>query len=182
MRKYIFAFVVTVLFFSTALTAQSLRDLGAPKIDEIPYPKFGIRLGLAPTAEISYQHPINQDNRLEFGFEYDGGIRETVKYRKSESLTANFIGMYQWIKRDYRMPVGMFYYYGTGAGLVYQENAIGAGALAQIGLEHNFEFPLQLSIDYRFGYYYNHPSMFIYSNTPPAFVYDNIRIGVRYCF
>jgi hypothetical protein len=177
MRKYIFALLVSAGLVSV-LQAQ-LRVLGAPSVEENRYPLLGLKAGFYGPAEISYQHPIAIDNRLEVGIQYDDQASEEYTYQ------LHLRAVYQWMKRDKRLPFGFNYFVGLGAGVVaYQtspkdnyQNTMGGGILGQIGLEYNFQnVPIQMTIDYRPGYYLNPvPST-------GAFIYSDLKLGVRYRF
>ena len=93
---------------------------------------LGVRFGYG--AELSYQHMLSA-NRLELGLGlngFSGGL--------------NLTGVYQWVK-----PIeGNFnFYYGFGAGLGLWEKVGALSGLGQLGIEYNFDFPLQISLDWR---------------------------------
>ena len=113
---------------------------------------------------MSYQQPLNA-NRLEL----DLGLN---------SWGFGLSGIYQWVKPLPQLHEGFSWYWGVGAGLgLYNYNsagsAFGLGVLGDIGLEYNFEFPLQLSIDYR-------PGIYVVPSIYPSF--DGICLSARYRF
>jgi len=150
MKKIILSLIFTVSFVS-ALTAQA--DSKA----------IGLRLGYG--AELSYQQPLGNANRLELdlGLNYWG---------------FGLSGVYQWVWNLSESSPGLKWYAGVGAGLGSYHyssnlNSLGIGILGQIGIEYNFNIPLQLSLDYRPGIY-----------IIPAFwgSYDGICLSARYLF
>jgi len=150
MKKTILTLALALSFVS-ALTAQA--DSKA----------IGLRLGYG--AELSYQQPLGNVNRLELdlGWNYYG---------------FGLSGVYQWVWNISESSPGFKWYAGVGAGLGSYHysstlNSLGIGILGQIGIEYNFNIPLQLSLDYR-------PGIFII----PAFwgSYDGICLSARYRF
>ncbi len=125
---------------------------------------IGVRFGgfSGYGAEVSYQQPLGA-NRVEFDLGLNGwgfGLN----------------GLFQWVKPLPQLYEGFNWYWGVGAGLgLYNFNsagtAFGLGVLGQIGLEYNFEFPLQLSIDYR-------PGLYVMPSIYPT--YDGICLSARY--
>ena len=118
-------------------------------------------------AEISYQRYIAPANRLEgtLGINRYGFTAEALHQWMFE-IPANTSGVWQW-------------YAGAGAALgawnsKQVKGGFCLGVLAQAGIEHTFaKIPLQLSIDYRPGFY-----------LLPASVCDwtGVALGIRYCF
>ncbi len=111
-------------------------------------------------AEATYQHPLGNANRLEF----DLGLN-------SYGLGLN--GVYQWVWDLSAVAPGVNWYAGAGAALGVYSKSFGIGILGQIGIEYNFEVPLQLSLDYRQGLY-----------VIPSLVasYDGVCLSARYKF
>lgn len=121
-------------------------------------------LGLRFTGgtEISYQRELSSYNRLEFDLGWTWN-------------TSAFSGFYEW---DYHITNGLKWYVGPGASLgIYSKNgrngaAVGLGGI--IGMEYNFDIPLQVSLDWRpvinFGTYDN------------QFGSTNVGLSVRYRF
>ncbi|WP_417290983.1 hypothetical protein [Corallibacter sp.] len=143
--KNIFLVAGALLGFVTYSSAQNISDNA-----------IGLRLGDSDGfgAEISYQRAIFDSNRLEVDFGWrDGKNFDGVK----------LIGLYQWV---WNIEGGFNWYAGAGAGFaalkhdrtryygpfltVVEENKdaflIAAG---NVGIEYNFDFPLQLSLDLR---------------------------------
>ncbi|MDO9154600.1 MAG: hypothetical protein Q7U47_13010 [Paludibacter sp.] len=119
---------------------------------------IGLRFGYG--AELSYQHPLGNANRLEL----DLGL-------SNWGIALN--GIYQWVWDLSALSDGFNWYAGAGAAVGFHQNFFGVGILGQVGIEYNFNIPLQLSLDYRPGIY-----------VLPGFhsSYDGICLGVRYRF
>ncbi len=133
--KNLFLLSIAVFGFVFSSNAQDIADNA-----------IGLRLGDSDGfgAEISYQRALGDNNRLEA----DLGWRTGTGY-DGFKLT----GLYQWV-----MPLdGSFnWYVGAGGGigsysfdtpLIDDETFIFAAG--DIGIEYNFDIPLQLSIDAR---------------------------------
>ena len=120
---------------------------------------IGLRFNYAG-AEATYQHPLGNANRLEL----DLGLN-------SYGLGLN--GIYQWVWDLSGVAPGVNWYAGAGAALGIYSKSFGIGILGQIGMEYNFEIPLQLSLDYRPGIY-----------VIPSFgaSYDGVCLSARYKF
>lgn len=129
---------------------------------EISKNAIGLRLGDNDGfgSEVSYQRKISKNNRIEL----DLGWRNHKNYNKNNYYYNNnnsikFIGLYQWV---WNIDGGFNWYVGAGGGVAqnsynYKDNnnyfqkesytyLVAAG---DIGIEYNFDFPLQLSIDLR---------------------------------
>jgi len=128
---------------------------------------LGVRLGYG--GEVSYQHPLNSQNRIEgdLGFYYDHGF--------------NLAGIYQWVFDLSELSPGFNWYVGLGPQIGSWSNqnnkdydGLALGIVGQIGIEFNFNIPLQLSLDYRPGWYVL-PSSY-------GGAWDGIALGVRYNF
>jgi hypothetical protein len=151
MKKIILFFVLCVISI-TALNAQ------------VEGKAIGLRFGYG--AEVSYQHPLGNANRLEVDLGANG-------------YGFGLSGVYQWVWDLSSLADGFNWYAGVGGGLgSYNYNnaassTFGIGVLGQIGAEYNFKIPIQLSLDYRPGIYVV-PS--IYSS------YDGICLSARYRF
>ena len=121
-------------------------------------------------AELSYQHPFSQANRLEadLGFYYDHGF--------------NLAGIYQWVFDLSELATGFNWYVGLGPQIGswdYHYNGkdydgLALGIAGQIGIEYNFDIPLQLSLDYRPGWY-------ILPNSYGG-AWEGVALGIRYKF
>ena len=128
MRKLIFS----VLLLAGMAVAASAQVEGKA---------LGLRFGNA--GEITYQHPLSDINRLEvnlgFGSWKDGG--------------AYLSGIYQWVNDLSELQDGFNWYYGVGGALGVFNSGFSAGVVGDVGIEYNFDFPLQLSLDWRPGLY-----------------------------
>lgn len=135
---------------------------------------IGLRLGDNDGfgGEISYQKGLKSNNRLEFD----------LGWRSSKHVDAfKLAGLYQWV---WNIDGGFNWYAGFGGGIGswsydYQGNTdsgIMLFAAGDLGIEYNFDFPLQLSLDIRPELYIN-SSDYREDNLGP-----DIALGVRYKF
>src|SRR5690554_2117711 len=141
MKKYIFLILIAVAFGFEG-SAQ-----------EIAKNAIGVRLGdndgFGP--EVNYQRGIGDNNRLEFGLAW-----HNHKHHDGLKLT----GLYQWV---WNIDGGFNWYAGPGAGIGswsynhHGEKDSGTFVFVggQVGIEYNFDIPLQLSLDYRPEIYLN---------------------------
>ncbi len=142
---------------------------------------IGLRLGDNDGfgGEVSYQRSLSKNNRLEF----DLGWRDSRNYD-----AVKLIGLYQWV---WNIDGGFNWYAGPGAGLgswrsqyynngqnyYYVENSGAFFVLTgDIGIEYNFDFPLQLSLDFRPEFYFSSDD-FREDNFGP-----DIGLGARFKF
>lgn len=155
MKKLILA---SVLIFTLSVTLYSQTVGNA----------IGARIGAG--AEVSYQYVLTDVNRLEFDLGLSGW--ETGGFQLS--------GLYHWV---FTLQDRLNWYIGPGVQigqLSYKtsnnswENKFGIGAAGQIGIEYNFEIPLQLSLDWK-------PSFPVFPSGG-SFGYQGIALGVRYVF
>ncbi|EDP70788.1 hypothetical protein FBALC1_08513 [Flavobacteriales bacterium ALC-1] len=94
--------------------------------------------------EISYQRALGDNNRLELD----------LGWRSGNSFTAfQLTGLYQWV---WQLDGDFNWYAGVGGGVAsinFDNNDIDGDtfvfAAGDIGIEYNFDFPLQLSLDFR---------------------------------
>ncbi len=125
MKKFFFM-LLAVVAFSTAVNAQS--NLGL---------RFGAGYGYG--AELSYQMPVG-GNRLELD----------LGFASNEWNYINLNGVYQW---TWNIAGNFGWYAGVGANLGIFSNSnhdgFGLGVAGQIGLEYNFNIPLQITLDFR---------------------------------
>ena len=123
---------------------------------------LGIRFdaGYGTGLEASYQRFLSDANRLEIGLglDLDKGLRTNV--------------VYQWVWNLSQLAEGFKWYAGVGGGLaLYDEVHI--GVLGNLGIEFNFNVPLQLSLDIRPGFY-------LLNNS--HFGWGGAAFGIRYKF
>jgi len=107
---------------------------------------IGLRLGSNKGfgTEISYQMKLNSENRTEFN----------LGWRSGNNINAiKLNGLYQWV---WPLEQGFNWYAGVGGGLgSFSNNNINGNsgsfifAAGDVGIEYNFDFPLQASIDLR---------------------------------
>jgi len=141
-KLFLSAFLLIGLAFSTQ--AQDRKNA------------IGLRLGDNDGfgAEVSYQRTLSTKNRLEF----DLGFRNTDYYD-----AAKLAVLYQWV---WNIEGGFNWYAGVGGGAGTwdfndhnhypdhfhegdDDHGTFAFAAGDIGVEYNFDFPLQLSLDFR---------------------------------
>ena len=136
--KKLFLLSIAIFGFTFAASAQDISENA-----------IGLRLGDSDGfgAEISYQRALSDSNRLEL----DLGLRSGKGYDGFK-----LAGLYQWV-----MPLdGAFNWFtGVGGGLgSYSFDNVAPGfddsetfffVAGDIGIEYNFEIPLQLAIDAR---------------------------------
>jgi hypothetical protein len=160
--KILSAFLLIGLVFSVNAQEISKNALGL---------RIGDNDGFG--GEISYQRGLSSNNRLEFD----------LGWRNSKDVDAfKIVGLYQWV---WNIDGGFNWYAGVGAGVgswSYNKNDFkdsGSFVLAagDIGIEYLFDFPLQLSLDFR-------PEMYFggdYADSRDGFGPD-IALGIRYRF
>lgn len=137
MKKSIF---ITFLLVAFAYTAQA---------QEISPNALGLRLGDGNGfgAEVSYQRALGMNNRLEL----DLGLRSDNNF-DGFSLA----GLYQWV---WLLDGNFNWYAGVGGGIAsydykpdfpgYSGSETFLFGAGDIGIEYNFDIPLQLSLDAR---------------------------------
>jgi hypothetical protein len=146
-------FLMAALLIGLAISSQAQVDGKA----------IGLRLGY--NAELSYQHPLSDANRVELDLglaSWAGGI----------SLN----GAYHWVKDLSSVGDGFNWFYGGGLGTAIWKNYFGLGVIGQIGAEYHFELgslPLVASLDWR-------PSINIIGGF--GFGYASFGAGIRYKF
>jgi hypothetical protein len=140
---------------------------------------IGLRLGDNDGfgGEVSYQRSLSTKNRLEF----DLGWRNTDYYD-----AIKLAGLYQWV---WNIEGGFNWYAGVGGGLGTWEynddlppwangnddNGTFLFLAGNIGIEYNFDFPLQLSLDFR-------PEVYFGDDYREDNFGPDIALGVRYKF
>jgi hypothetical protein len=123
---------------------------------------IGLRVGIASSAgsaEISYQYYLKPASRLEFGLgvaEYP--LQAALVYQKVGDLSS--------------FAKGLKVYAGAGVVTGFYSSKTGIGMAAQGGMEYNFKFPVQISLDYR-------PKVFFAGGN---YYYDDLSISLRYKF
>jgi len=162
MRKILFsAFMLIGLAFSTNAQDISKNALGL---------RLGDNDGFG--GEISYQRGLSNKTRLEFD----------LGWRNSNDVDAiKIVGLHQWV---WNIDGGFNWYAGLGGGLGswsydkngYDDNGTFVLAAGDIGIEYNFDVPIQLSLDFRPEFYFNSDD-FREDNFGP-----DIALGIRYRF
>lgn len=151
--KKVFITLLALVALTTAAHAQYNHTLG-------------VRLGAGSAfgAELSYQGFLSDINRIEldlgahFG-QYDGSRYNAV------SLAA----MYHW---HWFLAGGFGFYVGPGVKAYIQERHAGLGIGGQVGVDYQFNVPLQISIDFRPMYHLINYSGGNYG----------VALGLRYAF
>ncbi|WP_111307518.1 outer membrane beta-barrel protein [Confluentibacter sediminis] len=163
--KKLFLLSIAVLGFAFSSNAQ-----------EISKNALGLRLGDSDGfgAEISYQHALGDNNRLEL----DLGWRDGKNYDGFK-----LAGLYQWV---FPLEGDFNWYVGAGGGLgSFSVNNPNGGkdysdtfffAAGDIGIEYNFDIPLMLSLDFRPELGFGDD---LYDNNDLDF---DIALGIRYQF
>lgn len=149
----------------------------ATQAQDISKNALGLRLGSNDGfgGEVSYQRKMSTDNRLEFD----------LGWRNSDNVDAfKLVGLYQWV---WNIDQGFNWYAGVGGGIgswsYNKNNTKNSGtfilAAGDIGIEYNFDVPLQLSLDLR-------PELYLNNNGENQFRKNNfgpdIGLGIRYRF
>jgi hypothetical protein len=135
---------------------------------------LGLRLGDNDGfgGEVSYQRALGSNNRLELD----------LGWRNSKNVDAiKLAGLYQWY---WNIDKGFYWYAGLGGGLgswKYDYNGANDSgtflfAAGDIGIEYNFDVPLQLALDFRPELYFN-SSDFREDNFGP-----DVALSIRYKF
>jgi hypothetical protein len=162
MKKVI---VSAVLFVGAVLSSQA-QDISKNSI--------GLRLGDNDGfgAEISYQRRLTPINRLEFD----------LGWRNSDEVDAiKLAGMYQWI---WNIDKGLNWYAGAGGGIgswsYSNEGESNDGTFVfisgNLGIEYQFDFPLQLTLDVR-------PEIYLLSGDYRETNFGpDLALGIRYRF
>ena len=147
MKKIILA-VALVLGFAAAASAQP-RALGG---------RFGYGV------DLSYQHYVNGDNFVEA----DLGL-DSFKF-------LNVAATYNFMISEFGNGFGFYAGPGAGVGLAVGDiNYFALSAAGMVGIEYNFNFPLQISLDFRqhIGLGFNGHGLWYPSS---------IGLGIRYQF
>lgn len=130
---------------------------------------IGIRGGNG--GEISFQTALGSGNRLELD------LGRTGLSGGSNYYGTQITGIYQWVKSLNDLGPGFNWYAGLGGTLGFYNNRstsntdFGLGIVGQLGIEYNFNIPLQLAFDWRPNFYFGgHDG------------YDNAGFSLRYRF
>lgn len=124
---------------------------------------IGLKFGYG--VDLSYQRMLNDSKRIELdlglsGFDFDN--------------PALFVtGVYHWVFDLSQLAPGFKWYVGPGAGLGISDSSFALKAVGQIGIEYNFNFPLQLSLDWT-------PGLLVVPDVD--FHYQGFALGIRYRF
>lgn len=117
-------------------------------------------------SEISYQRGLTNSNRIEID----------LGWRNSKEVDAiKLSGLYQWV---WTIDKGLNWYAGAGGGLGnWSSNGTNDAFLfvaGDVGIEYNFDFPLQVSLDLR-------PEIYLSDGVSDRFGPD-LALGIRYRF
>ncbi|TYP97993.1 putative outer membrane protein [Tenacibaculum adriaticum] len=155
------------VIFTLALVCVSFFSVNAQSISENAIGlRFGDNNGFG--GEVSYQHKLSSDNRLEL----DLGLRGDSGYSAFKATA-----LYQWV---WQLEDQFNWYVGAGGGLGSWKNKatdnsntflFGAGV---IGIEYNFDIPLLISFDFR-------PEIGFSNDIYDGFNSD-FGLGIRYQF
>ena len=129
------AFLLSCIVFSTQAQEFSKNALGL---------RLGSSNGFG--TEISYQHALSTENRLEID----------LGWRTDNDDVDNFkvVGLYQWV---WGIEKGLNWFAGAGAGIgswSYDQNGYDESGMillvaGDIGIEYNFDIPIQIALDFR---------------------------------
>lgn len=168
-KLFLSAFMLVGLAFGAQAQAPGERNA------------IGLRLGDNDGfgGEISYQRWLSEDNRLEL----DLGWRDSRHYDAFK-----LVGLYQWV---WNIEGGFNWYLGAGGGVgtwSYDDRDLPPWAdgnnddngtflllAGDIGIEYNFDFPLQLSLDFR-------PEVYFGDDYREDNFGPDIALGVRFRF
>ena len=157
------------------LSAFMLLGLAfATQAQDISKNALGLRLGDNDGfgGEVSYQRGLGDNNRLELD----------LGWRNSKHVDAmKLVGLYQWV---WNIDRGFNWYAGVGGGVGSwsYDNKYGDGsgtillAAGDLGIEYNFDIPIQISLDLRPEFYFN-SNDYREDNFGP-----DVALGIRYRF
>lgn len=122
-----------------------LASIGGIKAQENSKNAIGIRLGdnNGFGSEISYQHRLNEENRLEINL----GFRSNSEFKNTK-----ITGIYQW---TWPLENNFNWYVGVGGGLGTWKDKVSSSSdtfifgSGNVGIEYSFDIPLLVSFDYR---------------------------------
>jgi len=101
--------------------------------------------------ELTFQTALGNANRLELNL----GLNNWSHSNSGFQVT----GIYQWVWGLNSVATGLNWYAGLGASAGSYYSNLGLGFVGQLGLEYNFNIPLQISLDWRptiFNSYYTY--------------------------
>ncbi len=141
-KLFLSAFMLMGLAFSTQAQDISKNALGL---------RLGDNDGFG--GEISYQRGLGSNNRLELD----------LGWRNSKNVDAiKVVGLYQWV---WNIEGGFNWYAGVGAGIGSwrydgpgdpdPDGGMYLLAAGDIGIEYNFDVPIQLALDFRPELYFS---------------------------
>jgi len=142
MRKILFLLALVAGLFGNCLNAQ------------VKGKAIGLRLNNELNGgEVSFQSGLSKTNRLELDLGFNNWNEHY--YGHGFELT----GVYQWVWGLNQIATGLNWYAGLGASVGTYNSNFGLGIVGQLGLEYNFNIPLQISLDWRptiFNSYYTY--------------------------
>jgi hypothetical protein len=166
-KLFLSAFMLAGMAFTTQAQSIAKNALGL---------RLGDNDGFG--AEVSYQRGLGDNNRLEL----DLGWRDS-KYYDAVKL----VGLYQWV---WNIEGGFNWYAGVGGGVGtfdynydgpgpfnndYDDNGTFLLVAGDIGIEYKFDFPLQLSLDFR-------PELYFGDDYRDDNFGPDIALGARFTF
>ena len=128
MKKSFYTLVFCLFSFATFAQNMSENAIGV---------RFSENSGVG--AEISYQRALSGSNRLEANL----GIR---------SGTVKLAGLYEWV---WKLDGSFNWYVGAGGGLGNLNDSVSIFGAGVVGVEYDFEIPLQLAFDFRPELYFS---------------------------
>ena len=127
--------------------------------------------------DVSYQHGFGEKNMLQIDAGFHGG---------GHSTGIHAAGTYNWVFpiSSWKHEGSWNWYPGVGAGLGlggFSNSYVFLGVAGMIGVEYNFKFPLQLSLDYRpiIGWQFGNNHSHFHGD---GFWNSGFGLGVRYKF
>lgn len=135
---------------------------------------IGVNIGYG--VDVSYQHSIGESNMVDLSVNIPAfnGIGATATYDWVNPFGTQIPWDY---KGDWNWNLGV----GAGAGIYgFKDPAVYVGAVGHVGVEYNFWFPLQLSVDWRPNIGIVTAHKMVDFNT--SGLYTGITLGVRYLF
>lgn len=167
-KLFLSAFMLAGMAFSTQAQSIAKNALGL---------RLGDNDGFG--AEVSYQRGLGENNRLEL----DLGWRDSKHYD-----AVKLVGLYQWV---WNIEGGFNWYAGVGGGVGtfdynydgpgpdfdndYDDNGTFLLVAGDIGIEYKFDFPLQLSLDFR-------PELYFGDDYRDDNFGPDIALGARFTF